>query len=277
MPRKSATKPSLPKIGAVFIASLSDGRYGACRILRDTPYPATAEYLKNFVFVGVTPYIGKTKPSLNNPQLRKILKLNQHDWNNSYAVHWLPDPVPNDFEYIGEIQPTHKEKAIEWLALSRGWSITEQVLHQWRWDNERDKVLQEDAINKQAQLVKQSREKKKYQKRLTALTLEKLKGKRRFRKWRRLVRVAIIDKACAIIEATISHLIKFGLKPKKSEIQRALKKCVLDFNKLDNRYENFIETEEREDIITELIEIGVVSGISDTEEIMDVIDKFRRW
>jgi hypothetical protein len=267
----------IPKSGAVFLTHLSDGRFGAIRILRDTPPEDSIQLCRNHVFVGVSTYIDSAKAIISDPRLREIIRLNHHLWKNAYAVAWIPDPIPDDFQYIGEILPSPDEIKINHLGFARGWKISEQVLFQWRWDNERDLVLQEDAKKQEFEKLEKEKEELLHQRNIASMTLEKLKNKRRFVKWKRLIHLSNIEATRAIFDSMISELVRAGENPEKSRIQQIFTQCVEEINRLDEEKGYFIETEEREDILKELIEIGLVCGLPSSQAIIEIADEHRKW
>jgi len=84
--------------------------------------------------------------SLLQAKLRPILYLTHHSWENDPNVLWISDEPPQELMFIGTIDPTPEEQAIQCMSFGSWPSLILQPLAQWRWDNERNAVLAEDMI-----------------------------------------------------------------------------------------------------------------------------------
>ncbi|MGA2233809.1 MAG: hypothetical protein ABSH22_23120, partial [Tepidisphaeraceae bacterium] len=102
------------------------------------------------VLAAVSEWIGDAVPKADNPALRPILYLSHHGfrWENPPCILWVFGPIPRDFTSIGNIAPTSAEEKVvndSPVGFAHWTYLTFQPLHQWRWDNDREAVLAEDA------------------------------------------------------------------------------------------------------------------------------------
>jgi hypothetical protein len=112
-PKDSFDESELPAEGAVLAFQLSDGRWGACRVLRKLPIAKTelGEWSSKKVEgwclrVAVTPWVGKKLPHLKEPLLREILALTHHSWTGRKEVALVACPPDAQFEYVGVLPTT---------------------------------------------------------------------------------------------------------------------------------------------------------------------------
>ncbi len=69
-------------------------------------------------------------------------------------------------------------------------------------------------------------------------------------------------------------MIALGPDPRFITAIRNLRRCILRLNELDEQYDNFIETVEREDLCAEFDEIVYAVGLHDYE---DLAGRWRDW
>lgn len=267
-------KTVLPSRGEAFLMPLSDGRYGVCRVIRRSDPEEEKRQDGRHALVAASSWIGEEAPDVNEPRLRDILALNHHSWDNMLEVNWVSDPVPDSFRRLGTIEPTHDEERMECVSYC-GWeSFPLQVYLQWRWDNERETVLQEDA--RQGELREREREEsaKRRQEYLDGLTLEGLKKKRRFSEWKGYPPDKAIAACRRVFHDTIDSIVELGANPKRRAILTVLRRCVERLNELNEQYDHFILTFEREDLCEEFDEIVHASGLRGYK---DLADRWREW
>ena len=138
--RKKYVLADLPEAGTVFAMPLEDGRIGVCRVLRKTGIEIPC------VLVAASDWIAHEPPSLDDLAVRKILVLNHHNWREQPEVLWIASPPPKEFRMIGKINVLPKDAKQECNSYGAWDSLPIQVLAQWRWGNEREAVLAEDAV-----------------------------------------------------------------------------------------------------------------------------------
>jgi hypothetical protein len=266
-------KAVLPGQGEAFLMPLPDGRYSVCRVIRQSD-PEEEKRHGVRALVAASSWIGEEAPDVNEPLLRDILALNHHAWDNRLEVLWVSDPIPSFFRRLGTIEPSHDEKRIECFSYG-GWeSLPAQAHMQWRWDNEREAVLQEDARQRELERRKREESTKRYQEYLDGLTLERLKKKRRFSEWKGFVSDKIIAACRRIFRETIDSVVELGANPKKRAILAILQRCVERLNELDEQYDYFIMSIERDDLCEEFYEIVHASGLRGYE---NLADQWREW
>lgn len=136
-----------PEPGATYLIPLDDGYLGACRVIRpavgddllglmsDLPPAKREERARLFVVVVTTPWVGKAPPSLDEPELRRVLRLTHHEWQDAPQIYVGPVEVPPDYQLVGIIPPTDDEKRLKGV-LSTTWTSRGQQLLQKEWDEE---------------------------------------------------------------------------------------------------------------------------------------------
>ena len=262
-------KKSLPKIGSTYAFPVEDGRFSACRVIG-----SIEEGKDSSVKVVCANLIESIIPSLDNAQLKSILFINHHSWNNSPVLQWVSEAIPKNFVFLGVIPPTIDETKLECSSYG-GWaSLTLQPLAQWIWDNDREQSDKNDKV-KEEQYQKKRKElevsRKKY---LESITLEKLSARNFFPTWDEYPSDIAKKASIVIMRNTIKKLISLPLDADESLKILHLKDCIVSFNEIDEKYDNFIETIEREDICEEFEGILYACKLGHLE---DLVDEWRDW
>jgi hypothetical protein len=120
-------------------------------------------------------------------------------------------------------------------------------------------------------------ERERYEKRLKDLTWEKLLEEQPLARWDEhppFPPPRFTAAAREQIRAVIRELQVLGPKPPKSKVRTALKACVQWFNAKDAEFDDVIETEEREDICSTLVELAFVAR---HPSLADEIHDWRTW
>jgi hypothetical protein len=270
MVRKKTAK--LPALGDAFAFPLADGRFSVCRVLLDATSAVAKKWGNPVVAVAVSAWIGSEIPGVDDPVLRPILHLNHHAWSDEPATIWVSEEPPSHFIYLGKIKPTAKEQALCRLSFGRWESLTIQPLTQWRWDHERGVVLAEDAIQEKAEAERQLVAQQQRDEYLSRVTLEQLRTRRFFRRWR-IPPAKAVRASRELMTRTVERLIELG--PNASEVARmaALQECIEAFNSLDAKMK-FIETDEREDICVEFEAVVHACGLGAHQQLAD---RWREW
>ena len=261
----------LPGRGDAFLMPLPDGRLGICRVIRRS----TAEEQKRqglpHVLVTASSWIGSEAPNIEEPSLREVLILTHYAHKGLPEYIWVSDPLPESYVLLGCIEPTNPEEEMECLA-SSGWEwLPYQVYQQWRWDHEREQVRIEETERKDAEdlLRAQARPHE-----FAAVTLEKLRRKRRFGSWKGFVAVEITASCRQVFRETIESLIALGPEPEKRSALKILHRCIHRLNELDLQRHHFITTIEREDLCDEFDAIAYAAGFHGAE---GLADRWREW
>ncbi|MGN7939543.1 hypothetical protein [Virgibacillus sp. 6R] len=61
----------------------------------------------------------------------------------------------------------------------------------------------------------------------------------------------------------------YGVEPKKKEIMKFVKDIVISLNELNEKYDYFIETMEREELCNYIIEVASIAGLKSDEDITE--------
>ncbi len=83
-----------------------------------------------------------------------------------------------------------------------------------------------------------------------------------------------IEATIKFLDSYINNLIKLGVKPKKKEIMKFVKDVVISLNELNDKYDYFIETMEREELCEFIIEAANIAGLESDE---DITEEWREW
>lgn len=271
--RSKSAAVALPEPGTVFLMPLGDGRFGACRVLRENAGEERKRHGEPAVLVAGSPWIGTEPPDLADPRLREILPLTHHKWQNAPNANWVSVPPPDDFRAIGVVEPDEADRIYECWS-SGGWSFAFQTELQWRWDHDRESVLREDAeraAEQQRQRAEAERQRKAAR---GALTLSLLRNKRRFSDWKEFAPAKAISGCRLIFRETIDVLLELGEKPPDEKVLPVLQTCIERLNELDAQHEHFIETTIREELCEEFDEIAAACGLIDWK---DLADEWREW
>jgi hypothetical protein len=77
-----------------------------------------------------------------------------------------------------------------------------------------------------------------------------------------------------LIQDLVLQLLELGDADNARQKQIIMKSCVDAFNALDERFGGFIDTDLREQIVAELVGIGLAAGLA---SVADHIDEWRDW
>ncbi|MCA9018184.1 MAG: hypothetical protein KDA77_22875 [Planctomycetaceae bacterium] len=267
-------KVALPVTGDAFAFPLEDGRFGVCRVLSESAHREEPRF--DAVMVACSAWIGSEVPSVDNPELRPILKLTHHSWKNSDEIGWIDDPLPDTFISIGKIEPTDEETSMECYTFCTWGTMGVQSLMQWRWDHERDAVLAEDAAQKEKQAALAVQNKNKHQKKLQQVKLQDLAKHTFFPNWEHLPKKTL-KASRKIMTDTIKDLIALGESASEETRLEVLENCIESFNALNEEHE-FIYTLEREDICDEFETIVHACGLGALDSPDEpLVDEWREW
>jgi hypothetical protein len=140
--KKKPRGSDLPAAGSVFLIPLEDGRFGACRILRSVE---NRMGYKRVILAELSRWIGREPPDLADPELRRPLRLTHHKWRGKVERVWSDAPAPDEFRFLGVLEPDARDRRVACYAHGSWAAFPWQRFMQWRWENEREAVLAEDA------------------------------------------------------------------------------------------------------------------------------------
>lgn len=148
---------------------------------------------------------------------------------------------------------------------------------EWRWRHDRAAFDEEIARSRAAAEAERAARIARRETRLKGLTWDRLLAETPFERWTPsppFPPPAFTQAARATIHDACRALRDLGRKPRKADVRRILKGCVLWFNAEDARAGDVIETEEREDICALLEEMAFVAR---QEALVEEIDGWRDW
>ncbi|QDT44539.1 hypothetical protein Pan241w_46510 [Gimesia alba] len=267
-------KVVFPAAGEAFAFQLDDGRYSVCRVLSDGVNQIDTKV--EAVLIACSTWIGSEVPSADNPELRPILKLTHHAWNNRAEMGWVTEAVPDSFIPIGTIEPTDEEAAIHCTGYTSWESMRIQSLKQWRWDHDREAVLAEDAIKEQEEAEQSAQDENEHQGYLEQVKLQDLAKHTFFPHWEHVPKKTLEASRKIMLDA-INELIALGESASEEARLEVLENCIEAFNALDAEH-NFIETLEREDICDEFEAIVHACGLGALDSPDEpLVDEWREW
>ena len=266
--RKKYDQSDLPEPGTVFAMPLADGRIGVCRVLQRTMQEIPC------ALVAASTWIADTAPALKNSAVRKILVLTHHNWANRPEMLWVSEPPPKEFQKLGQIEVSREDMGAKCGFYGAWTSLAIQPLLQWRWDNEREKVLEEDAAEKALEASKHAEASRVRAEYLAKLSLADLIGKDLFPKWDEYPPEAAKEGCQRIIQSFIHNLNTSSKSLTRDFVCEELKSCVQELNRFDSKQKHFIETEEREDLHEVLEQVLHAAKFPDLAE---SIEEWRDW
>jgi hypothetical protein len=273
--RKTSGKAqaSLPKPGDAFLMPLADGRFGFCHVI-DLPARVLGGRATGQIMVETSSWIGEAAPDLNDPRLREVLVQTHHGWGpNAWRV-MVRGPAPDSFQRIGTFppQPNAARRVLAVFTLSE--SLAKEVLTQWRWDHDREALLIDEQEAAERQKAEQEVAAKRQKDDREYLTLDALRTKRRFSFWKGDRPDQAIAACRKAFREAVDALMTLGPKPKKRAVAAVIRRCVEELNALDERYDGFIETGEREELCREIDEIVYAAGLRRCDGLGD---PWREW
>jgi len=259
-----------PRIAAGLVLSLplEDGRFGACWVLAPGPASGT-------VLVEASAKIFDSPPKLDDVFPWRPLILTHHSWPGRREKVYVRGRRPSNFHHIGEKAPTAKDAAVKIESYTDWEYLPFQVLMQWRWENDRERVLAEDAAEEAAEARATEIAREKETARRSGLTLAKLRRKKPFSTWKRFVPAGTISKARKLVARCIASLETIGRDgPSRPKIT-TIRALIEGFNALDESMGHWIETEEREDNCAVVDDLARAAGLNLGDE--NIADRWRDW
>lgn len=113
------------------------------------------------------------------------------------------------------------------------------------------------------------------------MTLQDLKNNKPTEEWREsleegdeLFTEESIAESERVLDEFVDALISLGDNGSKEEIMKLAEKAVLEFNALNEEYDYYIETLEREDLCDFIMEAAKLAGLNTQE---DITEEWREW
>lgn len=265
--RRKYTEKDFPPVGSVFASQTTDGRYAVGRVLRIETEKGEARAL-----IAASSWLGHEIPAIDLPHIFDTLVKTHHSWKSHPEVLWVNHPMPDQFRIVGQVTLSNKDRK----AVSNtfgGWeSIPLQALTQWRWDHDREGLLQEEAAKAAAEAERRIQNQKIRDEFMKSLTLEKLSQKDWLEDWSDEVPANAKLKSVELLIQLVAALAA-NSKRTKAATRKLLKQTVESLNQLDSVY-SFVHTVEREDLCEALTQIVSAAGFP---MLADDIDQMRDW
>lgn len=267
MTRKKPQEPI--EVGSVFAFQLPNKLFTACRVLRKKKMDG-----EQFVLAVCSPFISKDRPVVITEEMNRILRPNYHGIREEPAMYWISEPIRKEFVLLGTTAPSLEEKRFDTDSYGGWLNFQFDALTQWRWDHEREKLLQDEAEEERAMSDKQDAVQAAHEAELKSMTLEKLAKYRFFPDWDDYPSAKVINAARRLMKETVAQLADLGKPASKSKKMASIKSCVESFNALNTKYDEFIDTDIREDILVEIDRLTRASGLG---EMTEQLDAWRDW
>jgi hypothetical protein len=200
------------------------------------------------------------------------LFLTHHSYNGQIAGLWVFTPPPPSFIPLGDIDIDAEEDVIERETYSRWESISMQILVQWRWDNDREALLIEEATRKAQETEERKIAAERRAAMLRTLTLDSVSERVWFDSWDEESDGSCLTESRRVVSSLIKSL-RTSPKITKAVARRLLKGAVKDFNRLDAKRQ-FIETVQREDICDAF---EIIMAATRYPELADEVEQWRDW
>lgn len=281
---------SIPPEGQVFgfrtspsseFAPQETNRFGAVKVLGVN---------SDTVVMAVLNGTFEAMPALNQVASCEILRMNRFAHNNREAVFgfaksWWSESELTELTLLGIFPISNEERARAQshfsYAVGSVWSSLRFADHavegEWRWDNDRARLMEEREKITAQQEAKRKAQQERYENRLRKLTWQQLLSETPLKRWTGkspFPDAAFTDGARQALREAMISIQALGAKPKKKDVRAIMKRCVLWFNKNDETHSGPIETEEREDICMVLEEIAFVAK---HKSLVHEVDEWRTW
>lgn len=264
MARKKSKE--LPAVGSVFAYRLPNKLYTAFRVLKTKRMDG-----EKYVLAVCSPYISKTLPTTITDEMKLILHPSR--WKKP-SMYWIDDPAEEGMVLLGMVAPSAEEKQLKTDSYGGWLNFQYDALTHWRWENEREKLLAEEAAEDQAAHEKYEKVLAELEEVRKSMTLEKLAKYKFFPDWDDYPSAKVIKACRQVMKDHVVQLLALGKTGTKPQKKALIKACVEAFNALNTRHDDFIDTDIREDIVEAISLLSIASGLG---EMGDQIDNWRNW
>jgi hypothetical protein len=261
------TEAQMPTPGSVFVTRLADGRFGALIVIARKTESGYCS-----VYVAPSSWIGSQPIRPTDGELRQPLILTHHSWGGVDAGVWVSSPPPDSFVHSGFIEVTDSDlQRIREIYCT--WErCTLQILLQWRWIHDRERLLIEDAERAVREAAERKEKAQRHAEMLRTITLASLAERQWFDHWDDELDRLYIEPSRRIVQHMLASLAESS-KITKTVARKHLKAAVVAFNRLDE-IPHYIETTHREDIC-EALELVLFAARH--PELASAIDDWRDW
>jgi hypothetical protein len=252
-----------PAPGSTYAVPLPNGEFGACRVIRQ-------ELLGPDLMSVVVALDGfwKAPPTLEGLAGRPLLAQVRSGFGGSILKGYVSGNPPSAFRRLGALALSEEEREVSLpLIMFRNWrDLAEHIYLEWRWVYDRQAFVA-DVEARHAAFEDQLEEReRRRERRLSTLTLEKMRREKPFRHWLRMWPREVVEDARGAFNRATDALMALGPAPDLDACRRALENLIEEFNELDAKHGGWIETEERVDILERFKELAHLVGLSDDVE-----------
>jgi hypothetical protein len=268
------TKPraeDFPSAGTVFAMPLADGRTGICRVVRFRGKSGGIDFLS--ILVAASDWVSDGPPALNDPAVRRILPL-KRNFKGRPCLTWILKLPPAKFQKLGQIEASNQDAETRSNSYGTWEGLADGVLMEWRWEHDREKVDAEKAVELATSLSKQAEARQTRAAYLSTVSFPTLLAKELFPTWSEYQHEATKEECERIIKSLINALAENTGPLSRTFVSAQFQTCVEKLNEFNTQNENFIETDEREDLFLLFEEI---MNAAKHPDLVQNIDKWREW
>lgn len=222
----------------------------------------------------------QTGTSLLSPALFRVQPRTHHHWNRPMLGGWVHELPPPEVRWLGKVALRKAEKSrvlhpelwvkaqdkspalsVRVLPVCTWSQLLGDVRAQWRWENEPDAVLAEDAGREQASASRLEAAFAAHARRVDALKKQgvaALRGELFFEVWQRTHPVALIHDA----EEAMQHAVAELLGKSPAQASKRLLALARTFHKIGERHGHQFDATDREDIMDAVGKLAVACGVS---------------
>lgn len=246
--------------------------------------------MEDLIVIAVLDGIWTRPPTLKEAARARTLRERRFAYTGKPAVFgmdpaaWRPG-VLEDLTLLGTapLQGEERRHVRRYLNREAGCSYASLIAAsrnaegEWRWAHDREAIIEDEQRAGAARAAAEAAREARYRTRLKSLTWDQLLTETPFQGWTPSPPYPPEDFTIAArerIHEACRELQALGVRPRKAEVRRSLKRCVEWFNDADAQAGGVIETGEREDICAVLEEVAFVAG---QKGLVDEIDLWRDW
>ena len=269
------TQKQFPLPGSVYAFPLSNGLFASCWVLQNRKIDGD-----DCCFVVCLSHIGEKAPTEADNIKVEVLVCDHHGIEPKACPLWVDELPPKEFVFIGMsdvpndhplLQPRRKYESFRF----GGWeSFHYDALTQWRWENDREAMLAEEAEEDRIAKERQAAALAEIEQERRSMTLEKLVKYTFFPDWDDYPPKLVKTKCRRAMRALAKALIGLGASPKTADQKVEFQNCVMHFNKLNSKHEEIGDTAVREDIVDAICLFEHAAGYKNLPE---QIDAWREW
>jgi hypothetical protein len=261
------------KAGDAYSIRMSDGRYTIARVLRITREPCCGD--EALAVMAATDWIGEQPPTLPMATRPEVLARSKPRGEQRFALTFISrqnGKPPANFKFIGTIEPTEWEQKRYCNSYSHWYAFEADVLQEEKARLDPGALEEENRQHRIQAEQHQAQVEKERQARLASITIEQLLKEKPFPDWYELPPPEIKRKVVKLYRKALQALIDLGPSASLDEKVAAFREYIEALNDLEVKT-GFIETDEREDLLTRAEEMAHAAGIP---QVMDLVLEWTR-